>query len=51
MGDSSPERDETVYLKVLEEFLTREWEITGDPATKAIVEDLAKEITRRRALE
>jgi hypothetical protein len=51
MHDSSPERDEIKYLEALQEFLVNEWQSTQDPATKAVVEELAKEIRRRRDLE
>jgi hypothetical protein len=50
MHDSSPERDETKYLKALEEFLIRDWESTRDPETKKVIEEIAIEI-RRRNLE
>ena len=51
MNDSAPEKDEIECLKTLEESLRYEWKSTRDPETKAVIEDIAMEIRRRRDLE
>ena len=51
MNDSSPEKCKIEYLEALEEFLSKEWQSTRDPETKAVVEEIAMKIKLRRALE